>query len=327
MSIVPPPSEIEITISNTTSTTILLDITATVPGNDYSITVTWRKLHPCPDDNSTMYAPSSLMEYLITGLDEGSTYNITVTVTNEAGSNSSSPVITTTVEAGKTDILTQTDNYWDVPPFAAPSAPPEDISVISSTFSMTVQWKPVPCIHHNGNITGYSIRYHKQGREEEEHQNITIPADNTTVSIDELQPSTKYVIEVAALNSAGTGIYGNIISSTLSCKLYMCTQCHVYVCKCHIIMYAVVTVLSTTPNSITLIWSEVDIVGQTNTIIRWKRSNLCSLENANNNIMSINTTISNMTIAKLEEYSNYNITVSIGNINDSVIAMTNESGM
>ena len=98
---VAPPSEIELEVS-TTSTTISLNITATVPGNDYSITVTWRKLHPCPDDNTTLYAPSSLMEYLITGLDEGSTYNITVTVTNEAGSNSSSPVIATTVEAGKT---------------------------------------------------------------------------------------------------------------------------------------------------------------------------------------------------------------------------------
>ena len=91
---------------------------------------------------------------------------------------------------------------------------------------MTVQWKPVPCIHHNGNITGYSIRYHKQGREEVERHSITISADNTTVSINELQPSTKYKIEVAAVNSAGTGIYGNIISLTLACKLRICT--HVY---------------------------------------------------------------------------------------------------
>ena len=59
------------------------------------------------------------MEYLITGLDEGSTYNITVTVTNEAGSNSSSPVIATTLEAGKTDLFTQTDNCI-VPPFQLP---------------------------------------------------------------------------------------------------------------------------------------------------------------------------------------------------------------
>ena len=90
-------------------------------------------------------------------------------------------------------------------------------------------------------------------------------------------------------------------------------------------MCAVVSVLSTTPNSITLTWSEVDIVGDTNTLIRWKRSNLCSI---NNNIMSITTTMSNIiTIAELEEYSNYNITFSIGNINDSIFAMTNESGM
>ena len=87
--------------------------------------------------------------------------------------------------------------------------------------------------------------------------------------------------------------------------------------------YAVVSVLSTTPNNITLTWSEADIVGDTNTIIRWKRSNLCSMENT---VMSITSTMSNITIAELEEYSSYNITVSIGNISDSVIVMTNESG-
>ena len=101
--VVAPPSDTEVMIGGKTSTTISLHIRGSVPGNDYSITVTWRKLHPCPDDN-TMYAPSSLMEYLITGLDEGSIYNITVTVTNAAGSSSSNPVIATTVEAGKTAI-------------------------------------------------------------------------------------------------------------------------------------------------------------------------------------------------------------------------------
>ena len=104
--------------------------------------------------------------------------------------------------------------------------------------------------------------------------------------------------------------------------MYTC----IYVCKCHIILHSVVSVLSTTPNSITLTWSESDIDGDTNTTIRWERSNLCSLENVNKNIISLNTTMSNVTIAELEEYSSYNITVSIGNISDSVIAMTNESG-
>ena len=101
---VTPPSDIEVMVGSKTSTTISLHIGGSVPGNDYSITVTWRKLHPCTDDN-TMYAPSSLMEYLITGLDEGSTYNIIVTLANAAGSSSSSPVIATTVEAGKIVII------------------------------------------------------------------------------------------------------------------------------------------------------------------------------------------------------------------------------
>ena len=83
---------------------------------------------------------------------------------------------------------------------------------------MTVQWKPVQCIHHNGNITGYSIRYHKQNREQEEHQK-NVSEENTTVLINELQPSTVYVIEVAALNGAGAGIYGMVAVSTLPCKL------------------------------------------------------------------------------------------------------------
>ena len=83
---------------------------------------------------------------------------------------------------------------------------------------MTVQWKPVPCIHRNGNITGYSIRYQKQNREPEEHQKNVLD-ENTTVFINELQPSTVYVIKVAALNSAGTGIYGMMATSTLPCKL------------------------------------------------------------------------------------------------------------
>ena len=63
------------------------------------------------------------------------------------------------------------------------------------------------------------MRYHKQDREEEEHQK-NIAAENTRIFINKLQPSTVYVIEVAGLNGAGTGIYRSIITSTLSCKLH-----------------------------------------------------------------------------------------------------------
>ena len=48
--------------------------------------------------------------------------------------------------------------------FTAPSASPTSITtsdVIPNSF--TVQWWAVDCIHSNGNITGYTVRYEIQG--------------------------------------------------------------------------------------------------------------------------------------------------------------------
>ena len=86
--------------------------------------------------------------------------------------------------------------------------------------------------------------------------------------------------------------------------------------------------LSTTPKSVTLTWSEADIVTHSNMMIRWERTNPCSFEDTDIKTMRIRAPASNITIAELEEYNSYNITVSIGNplITDSVIAMTNELG-
>ena len=63
-------------------------------------------------------------------------------------------------------------------------------------------------------------------------------------------------------------------------------------------------------------------------MIRWERNNPCLFEDTNIKTMLISAPSSNITIAELEEYSSYNITVSIGNplISDLVIAVTNESG-
>ena len=47
---------------------------------------------------------------------------------------------------------------------AAPSAPPSSVRVTGVTSStITVQWGMVPCIHQNGPITGYSVRYGVMG--------------------------------------------------------------------------------------------------------------------------------------------------------------------
>ena len=69
------------------------------------------------------------------------------------------------------------------------------------------------CIHRNGDITGYSVRYGVQGSGT---QTVSVPGGGATIiTISGLTPSTTYSIEVAAVNSAGTGVYSlAVISET-----------------------------------------------------------------------------------------------------------------
>ena len=91
-----------------------------------------------------------------------------------------------------------------IPP--APSAAPNSVSVSEVTFSsITVQWGVVPCIHRNGNIAGYIVRYGSQT------QSVS-GGSVTETTISNLTPSTTYNIEVAAVNDAGTGPFSNTIS-------------------------------------------------------------------------------------------------------------------
>ena len=99
----------------------------------------------------------------------------------------------------------------------APSAAPENIMIDEITaFTITVKWDPVDCMHQNGVITEYIIQYYKQDRENETMVYTTSMLEYT---ITDLQPLTMYVIEVAAVNDAGIGIYDSIIAKTKSCKL------------------------------------------------------------------------------------------------------------
>ena len=99
----------------------------------------------------------------------------------------------------------------------APSAAPENIMIDEITvFTITVKWDPVDCMYQNGVITEYIIQYYKQDRENETMVYTTRMLEYT---ITDLQPLTVYVIEVAAVNDAGIGIYDNITAKTKSCKL------------------------------------------------------------------------------------------------------------
>ena len=72
--------------------------------------------------------------------------------------------------------------------------------------SITVQWEAVDCIHHNGDITGYLVRYGVQGSGSTQI-NDDIGGEVTQTIISGLESSTTYSIQVAAVNSAGTGVY------------------------------------------------------------------------------------------------------------------------
>ena len=76
--------------------------------------------------------------------------------------------------------------------------------------SITVQWGAVDCIHRNGNITGYIVSYGVQGNGSTQTVNVS-GGEATQTIISGLTPSTNYSIEVAAVNSVGTGVYSNVI--------------------------------------------------------------------------------------------------------------------
>ena len=83
------------------------------------------------------------------------------------------------------------------------------VTTSTSSFStITVQWGEVPCIHQNGDITGYSVQYGVMGSGNT--QTVAVDgADTTEATIGDLMSSTTYSIQVAAVNSEGTGVYSD----------------------------------------------------------------------------------------------------------------------
>ena len=93
---------------------------------------------------------------------------------------------------------------------SAPSAPPSSVgATVQSSTSITVQWGEVPCIHQNGVITGYSVQYRVVGSGDTPQTMPVDGADTTQTTIGDLMSSTTYSIQVAAVNSEGTGVYSS----------------------------------------------------------------------------------------------------------------------
>ena len=89
-----------------------------------------------------------------------------------------------------------------------PSAPPSHVTISKVTgTTITVQWKPVDCIHHNGDLLSYLVQYEAQ----ESGDTQTHTAIRGRAHVLNLMSSTTYSIKVAAVNSAGTGEFSPAI--------------------------------------------------------------------------------------------------------------------
>ena len=69
----------------------------------------------------------------------------------------------------------------------------------------------MPCIHRNGDITGYSVLVQGNGS----MRNIDIDdPDDLTTDISGLVSDTMYLVQVAGVNGQGTGVYRDLTVTT-----------------------------------------------------------------------------------------------------------------
>ena len=95
--------------------------------------------------------------------------------------------------------------------YTAPSAAPTSVGVPEehvTSSSITIQWWVVDCIDRNGDITGYSVQYGVQGSGSTQTRDVS-GGGSTNIVISGLTSSTNYTVEVAAVNSVGTGVYSD----------------------------------------------------------------------------------------------------------------------
>ena len=96
--------------------------------------------------------------------------------------------------------------FWPVP-----SAAPSFVSVSDVTASSTtVQWSAVDCIHHNGDILGYSVRYGVVGSESTHI--LLLSVSGSDIKELSMVSNTTYEVDVAAVNIVGTGSFSEKIS-------------------------------------------------------------------------------------------------------------------
>ncbi|XP_062439497.1 neogenin isoform X2 [Rhea pennata] len=126
------------------------------------------------------------LSYTINGLKKYTEYSFRVVAYNKHG-----PGVSTQ------DVVVRT--LSDVP-----SAPPQNLTLeVRNSKSIMLQWQPPPAGAHNGQITGYKIRYRKVSRKSDVTESIG--GTQLFQLIEGLERGTEYSFRVAALTVNGTG--------------------------------------------------------------------------------------------------------------------------
>ena len=149
-----------------------------------------------------------------TGLEEFSTYTVTVTTTfNVFGSNMdvASDMMFTTPSAGMDTSFNMQQLMLMLVFYVAPTGAPCDVTLSMTSRSIMVTWDTIECIESNGIITGYTVVFQERG-------GANVPGSVNTVdrtfSAGGLTPGTSYTFQVAGVNDAGTGLFTEITITT-----------------------------------------------------------------------------------------------------------------
>ncbi|CAI8040280.1 Protein sidekick-2, partial [Geodia barretti] len=187
----------------------------------------------CSDeDEGTIAVNSTFATYVISGLEPGNRYLITVRLFNAAGSGPVSNTITASTEE------------------SAPSSPPSSFRRVTITpNSITVQWGELECLGRNGVITvpfpsptlnssprvtlttititgrvptgsvvtGFIVQWQRDtsvGCSDEDEGTIAVNSTFATYVISGLEPGNRYLITVRLFNAAGSGPVSNTITAS-----------------------------------------------------------------------------------------------------------------
>ena len=186
-----------------------------------------------PSKYINSYFAFNPVEYNISDLRVYTLYVIRVSAVNEAGEGPKSRAVTArTLEGGEfIDIVRKERNFrrsisYLVIPMCivsisvVPSAPPMNLSLVhSDSWSIVVEWKPVPVGYENGVIKGYRLVYRVNDSENSVSMTDDSMYSENIAVLHGLESDTLYSIRVAAFTNAGSGNFSEPIEvRTKMCK-------------------------------------------------------------------------------------------------------------